>query len=278
MRISETTLKSVTGTSGLYTLTLTPTYANGLTRDGAKSNFIGLLQTSAYATDSYFAKIDIAFGEATAALPLDECQSTYDHTRSFATDDILLKAGYSYSPNPQIKLSFAGQLGIPTHKPVVLQYYAIGYGQLGVGFQFDSRFFYSKAKKNAFNFAFRFIQFIPRQALSIIDCFPKSFKLNRGTLIDILLTQYSILGSHRLEVGYNHIILCNGGVRPHLPNALEIINFNRAVFFGVYAYVLTVRSISHIFLAGMSVGLDLWPWKTGNKRFIEPWLSYIINF
>jgi len=278
MRISETTIKLVGGTAGFYTFTVNPTYANGLTRKGTKGDFIGLLQTSAYATDTYFAKIEIAFGQATAAIPQDECWYNYYHTKSLTTDDILLKAGYSHSPHPQIKFSLAGQLGIPTHRNLVLQYFAIGYGHFGLGFQFDSRFFYSMAKKNALNFAFRLVQFIPRQALSTMECIPKCFKLNLGTLIDVLITHYSILGSHRFEIGYNQIFLCNGNINPFVSNAIEKFNFNRTVFFSAYSYVLSTKFISHIFLAGMSVGLDLWPWKVGNKRFVAPWLSYIINF
>jgi len=53
-------------------------------------------------------------------------------------------------------------------------------------------------------------------------------------------------------------------------NALKAFNFNRTVFFGTYSYVLTNKLIGHLFLAGISIGLDLWPWKIGNKRFIEP--------
>lgn len=279
MRIAESTGQLIPGQALPYIFTFNPTYAYGQTRNGDKTNFIGLLQTSAYATPSFFIKVDFAFGESMEAIPLPGCScKKYSHTKSFATDDLLIKAGYSYAPNEQIKLSFSGQFGIPTHQDFVLQFFSIGYGHIGLGFQVDGRFIYSIPQQSAINCAFRLIQFIPRKAISTINGIHKQYNINLGTLIDILITNQSIFGPHTFEFGYDQIFLCNGHIHPFLQGALEEFNFIRAAFFGIYKYILSTERINHIFIVGVSPGLDFWPWKAGNKIFVEPWVSYIINF
>lgn len=285
IRIAEASKKNATETLKPYTFTFTPTGAYGKTRNDIITGLIGFLQSATYTHNSFFAQINWAFGETFLTIPPLTALGTTKFTRikTFNTDDILIRLGYSYSHTERLSFSFTGHLGIPTHKDLVLQSFPLGYAHVGLGFQFDSQYIYSKPQENAIRSAFRLIQFIPRTAISSLInqstvTTTNRFNINLGTLIDLFISHLSIFGNHRFEFGYDQIIFCNGKIHPFLPLALEFFNFISPQFFVAYNYNHSTKYINHTLSIGTSAGFTIWPNQFGNKISVEPWITYIINF
>lgn len=272
LRIAEST-KRQTFEKGAHpdTFSLTTINNNRKKRDGTKHNALGLLESFSYVTPTFYVRTDFAFGQVREA---HQCS----YFKEIETDDLLLKAGYSHSINPQIKLTISGIMGIPTHKDFVLQHFQLGYSHFSLGFQLDGSFIYSIPRKSSIRCALRFIQFFPRHALHTANDITKRYNVKIGNLIDVFVAHHTVFGHHSFEFGYDQIFFCNGKIHPFLEDALERINYIRPEFFSTYKYTISTRRFHHILSATLSGGFDIWPWLHGNKRIIEAWFSYGLNF
>lgn len=290
LRIAEST-KRQTFEKGIhpYTFSLTTINNNRKKRDGTKHNLLGLLESFSYTNPSFYIRTDFAFGQVREAKLISSinngssdsivsCHKQYSYFKEIETDDLLLKAGYSYSVNPKIKLTASGLLGIPTHKDFALEHFQLGFGHVGLGIQLDGSFIYSIPKKSSIRCAFRLIQFIPRHVWHTANNITKRFKVNIGDLIDIFIAHHTVFGHHSFEFGYDQIFFCNAKIHPHLEGALEKVNYIRPEFFTTYKYTISTRHLNHILSATISGGFDIWPRLHGNKRILEAWFSYGLNF
>lgn len=289
LRIAESTKQQIFEKSPHpCTLSSTIISNNRIKRDHTKHNLLGLLESFSYANPNFYIRADFAFGqirEATLIATQNLCSThsgacirKHSVFKELETDDILLKSGYSYSVNSKTKLTISGLLGIPTHKDFVLEHYQLGYGHVGLGIQLDGSFIYSILHKSALRCAFRLIQFIPGHIWHTVDNICKNYKINIGNLIDVFIAHHTVFGHHSFEFGYDQIFFCNGKVSPYLDGAREKINYIRPEFFSTYKYTIVTNHIHHILSATISSGFDIWPKLHGNKRIIEAWFSYRINF
>lgn len=240
-------------------------------RYGAVHNVLGLLETYSYTTPSFYFRTDFAFGQVQ-----DNCGSS--HFKELETDDLLFKSGYSYAVSPKTKISISGIFGIPTHKDFSLEHFELGFAHFGLGFQLDASFAYSFPKASAIRCAFRFIQFLPRKIQSKFHGTMKCFNLNIGKLIDVFIAHHTVFGHHSFEFGYDQIFFCDAKIHPFLEGAIEKVNYIRPEFFSTYKYTLATDYFHHIFSATLSGGFDIWPHLHGNKRIIEAWFSYALDF
>lgn len=287
MQISEAAKENGRVNVKPYAFTFTPTGAYGKTRNDIITGLVGFIQRATYTHNSFFAQFNWAFGETFLTVPPLAIfgNTNFIRIKLFNMDDFLIKLGYTYSYSNELSFSFTGYLGIPTHKDLALRAFALGYGHLGLGFQFDSQYrFSSKPRENAAQFAFRLIQFIPRCAISSLinqgsnATTNNRFNVNLGTLIDIFLSYMRIFGNHQLQVGYDQTIFCNGKTHPFLAHAVELFNFISPNFFIAYNYNHLTKYINHILSVGTALGFTIWPNQLGNKISVEPWITYIINF
>ncbi len=272
LRIAESTKRQVLEKGqDPYKIALTAFNNNRKKRNGIYHNVAGMLETFSYTTPNFYFRTDFAFGQV-------KDRKGCSHFKELETDDILFKSGYSYSINEKIKLTLSGLFSIPTHMDHILEQHQLGYGHFGLGFQFDSSFIYSIPRKSAIRCAFRLIQFIPRHTWHTADNITKRYTINIGNLIDVFIAHHTVFGHHSFEFGYDQIFFCNGKIHPFLEDALEKINYIRPEFFSTYKYTIATRRTHHIFSVTFSGGFDIWPWLHGNKRIVETWFSYGINF
>jgi len=272
LRIAEST-KRQTFEKGSHknTFSLTAINNNRKKRDGTKHNLAGLLESYSYVTPVFYARADFAFGqvrETHGCLQFKEVE----------TDDLLLKSGYSYFINTKTKFTISGLFGIPTHNDFALKHYQLGYGHFGLGIQLDGSFNYSLPKTSAIRGAFRLIQFLPRRVLYTADKITQRYHVNIGNLIDLFIAHHTVFGHHSFEFGYDQIFFCNANIQPYLEGAREKFNYIRPEFFSTYKYTISTHRTHQILSATVSAGFDIWPWFHGNKRIIEAWFSYGINF
>jgi len=254
-----------------YTISFTAINNNRKKRDDTRQNLVGLLESFSYVNSRVYVRTDFAFGQIREA---HECS----RLKEIETDDLLFKAGYSYYVTQKMKLSASGLFGIPIHKDFALQHHQLGYGHFGLGFQLDGSFNYLLPKTSAIRAAFRLIQFLPRHALYKDDDITKRYTINLGTLIDVFIAHHTVFEHHSFELGYDQIFFCNGKIHPYKEGLLEKFNYIRPEFFSTYKYTIATRRTHHILSATISAGFDIWPWLHGNKRIIEAWFSYGINF
>ena len=235
-------------------------------------NFIGGFGTFIYSNGPICLRADGAFAHA---------HQSFETLSSSATqlDDILLSLSYCNNVNENIKLTFSGILGIPTHKEEGFLHVQFGTAHVGLGFQVDNSWTYSKNKKHLFYGAARLVHFFPRSTEIPILTHLKSFDFNVGNLADILVAHHSRWSiKHQLEVGYNLTTLFNASLHPVIPNVTNQINFIRNSFYASYLYGFKCLDKPSAFILAVSYGFDHKPKIFGLKYSVTAFLSWGINF
>jgi len=239
--------------------------------DGTQQNFGGGLATLLYVNKSYYAKVDWAVAQTSET-------KEKSHFSQTQTDDLLFTSGCSYPVTKQIKLTFSGLLGFPTHKDASLEHAQLGYGHVGLGAQMDGSFIYSAHHNHSLRPAARYVRFFQRDAKLIIDGQKKDFKFNFGNLVDLYIAHHSKFAPHSLEFGYDATFLFGTKICPHQDDIAHKNNYIRSSFYLSYDYHFFIKTLPSAIAANFSYGFDQIPKKAGNKRIVTLWTSLTINF
>jgi len=235
-------------------------------------NFIGGLGTFIYSTDHLCLRVDGAFAHAF---------QTFESVSSRTTqlDDILVSLGYSNPISKNTQITFSGLLGIPTHKEESFLHVQFGTAHVGLGFQIDNSWVYSKNKKHLLFGAARLVHFFPRSTEIPILTQLRPYKFSAGNLGDILIAHHSRWSAkHQLEVGYNLTSLFDTILHPLIANVTNQINFIRNSFYASYLYGFPCHGKPSALILALSYGFDHKPKIFGLKYSVTAFLSWGINF
>lgn len=142
--------------------------------NGVKHDCIAGLFTLAYAPESFFLRVDTAVGRVASS-------DQGFHFDRVQTDDLLFSAGYSPKLSDNMRLSFSGLLGFPTHQDTSLEFVQLGYGHYGLGAQIDGSFVYSHNHNHTIRCAARCIHFFRGRSLLML----RLRKKNLPTILEI---------------------------------------------------------------------------------------------
>jgi hypothetical protein len=230
----------------------------------------GGLGTYIFATDTFYARVNAAVGNAHETDP-DGISSSRT-----STDDILFTAGYGHALNDRTKVTFSAHLGIPTHKDGSLEYLQLGTGHFGAGAQVDGSLKF--ADTQALMAAIRFIHFFPRTANLVLGTTTEHFKFNIGDAVDLFLTYQGNWDRHQLEIGYNPTFLFSASIHPLAPLIIKETEFIASSFYASYRYGFMLCNLPSAIIIGASYGFDHTPKIYGYKYIVTTWLSWGIKF
>lgn len=231
-------------------------------------NFAGIFGSVSYNFfTNWYARMDSAFAhihQKTAGI------ETFSDTE---TDDILFYLGHISKLNERAKLTISGLFSIPTHQIFTLQHPAMGYGQVGVGIQFDGA--YNLGCDFRILYGARYVHFIARDALGS-DCNCYDFTI--GNLGDLLIAMKKIWDLHGLEWGYTARWNFGAQVSPCYADIVTQTNYIRNNFYLVYNYDFFVQDVRNRLYFNIAYGFDSKPKTFGNKHIITGWFSWNLKF
>ena len=273
LRIAETskrfTVASMFPRPSLGTCTLFGTFREKY--DGSTQRCGGGLFTLIYAPEMFFLRVDGAVGHIAS-------NSQGIRFSRAQTDDLLFSAGYSPKIADEVRITFSGLLGIPTHKDTSLEYAQFGYGHCGLGAQMDGVIACSTAKDKTIRCAARFIHFFQRKTCALVDTSLEQFKYALGNLVDLFIAFHYRRTGHSLEAGYNPSFFFDAHICPDYDDVVEKTDYIRNNFYGSYRYRFLINQRTHMIAAALSYGFDARPKTYGNKHIITVWASWSINF
>ena len=239
--------------------------------NGVKHDCIAGLFTLAYAPESFFLRVDTAVGRVASS-------DQGFHFDRVQTDDLLFSAGYSPKLSDNMRLSFSGLLGFPTHQDTSLEFVQLGYGHYGLGAQIDGSFVYSHNHNHTIRCAARCIHFFPRTITPDVAAPKKEFTYNIGNLADLFFGFHNQRGRQSMEFGYNASFFFDATICPNFDDAVEKTNYIRNSFYGIYKYRFSMTKRAHTLALALSYGFEPTPKVFGNQSLITAWASWSINF
>lgn len=273
LRVSETSKRQVVEALNIKPWVAAETVfnQNRLTYDGVHQNFVGALSSLLYVKENYYAKVDWAFGNAASRFETIHLSRTQ-------TDDVVITAGYSFQLSPQVKITFSGLIGVPTHKNFGLQGVQIGTGHYGLGVQWDGAFIFARHANHSVRAAARSVHFFERSLTTSLLGFMQRFKVAPGDLIDFLVAHHINHVRHRIEYGYNSSFLVNAKLCPMLEAIQKRSTYIRSNFYVTYGYLFMLGGHISGVACAFSGGFDHIPKKVGTKRILSAWVLWGINF
>lgn len=235
-------------------------------------NFIGAFGTFIYSYKELCLRIDGAFAHA---------HQSFETLSSSVTqlDDLLFSLSYCNPIGEDLKLTFSGILGVPTHKEEGFLHVQFGTAHVGLGFQIDNSWTYTKDKKHLFFGAARLVHFFKRSTEIPILGHLKPFEFSAGNLGDILIAHHSRWNhKHQTEIGYNLTSLFDTSLHPFIPNVTNQINFIRNSFYASYLYGFKLFDRPNALIVALSYGFDHSPRIFGLKYSVTAFLSWGISF
>ncbi len=234
---------------------------------GITQNFAGALGAFTYNFKPYFFRTDFAVSHIKA--------KAYDTTTFSGTeaDDILFTFGRNFVINDKSRVTLSGLFGVPTHRITTLEHVGFGYGQIGLGAQFDGTYRFDHV--HHLLYGTRYIYFAPRNAL---DATCKSYKFTIGNVADLLLALNNRWVKHGVEFGYTARFDFGSHITPNLDDIVEKTNYIRNNFYLVYKYKFKIHETNNRLLFNIAYGFDSKPKRFGNKYIITFWGSYSVNF
>jgi hypothetical protein len=273
LRVAETSkrldIESMFPRPSLGTGTLLGTFREKY--NGTKHNCIGGLFTLVYAPESFFLRLDGAVGRVAS----NDLGVHFSRTQ---TDDLLFSGGYSPSLSDNMRLTFSGLLGFPTHQDTSLEYVQLGYGHYGLGAQIDGSFMYSSNRDNTLRCAARCIHFFPRGVAATVTAPLERFTYTIGNLADLFIAFHCKIAQHSIEAGYNPSFFFGAKICPNFDDAVEKSNYIRNSFYGIYKYRFLINKRTHMIAVALSYGFEPTPKVFGNKRIVTTWASWSVNF
>jgi len=273
LRIAETSKRQATEPliTKPFVLAQTVFEQNRTTYDGIHQNFAGTLSSGIFLKDTYYVKVDWAFGNAASrfeALHLSRTQ----------TDDIVVTSGYSFTLNEHAKITFSGLVGFPTHNDLGLQGAQIGTGHYGLGVQWDGSFTFAHHANHSLRAAARSVHFFERTISSNLLGFNQRYRVAPGDLIDFLVAHHVNHDKHRMEFGYNSSFLVNAKICPDIEAVRIRSTYIRSSFYATYAYFFMLAGHLSGVACAFSGGFDHLPKKVGTQRVLTAWALWGINF
>jgi hypothetical protein len=193
-------------------------------------------------------------------------------TNVIEPDDILLTAGYDFTPSQSSKITLSGLFGIPTHSINTLQRIGFGSGQVGVGVQLDG--WHKFIKPLDFLWGTRYNYFVPRTAFNATG---KPYNFSIGSIADLLIAlQTNKSQVHGFEGGYSARWGFGVQACPKIAN-LDLFNYMRNSFYLVYKYSFLTERVAHRLLLNISYGFDSKP-KLYGYNAVMIWGSWGIAF
>lgn len=235
--------------------------------DGIQENFPGGLAAFIYDFGKNYFRTDFAFSHIKEIM---EHKTTFSGTK---TDDLLFTLGHNFKINNSLPMTFSGLLGIPTHKINRLRHVDFGYGQVGLGAQFDGMYKFNDT--NDFLYGLRYLYFIPRFACNSL-C--NKYKFTIGNIADMLLGYKHDWDKHGLELGYTFRANFGAHIYPNITDLTSKINYIRNNYYLVYKYKFFIKEAANRLLFDISYGSDARPKKFGNKHIITAWVSWTVRF
>jgi len=236
--------------------------------NGVFQNYVGGLGSYIYDFESYYFRTDFA---------ASHIKQIIDHVTTFSgnkTDDILFTIGRNFILNNRTAMTCSGLFGIPTHRIFTLQHPDFGYGQLGLGLQWDGSYLLNNAR--ALLYGARYIYFVPRKALDTLD---QKHTFTIGNIADLLLAYKNNWDFHHgIEFGYTARFRFGAHIYPNLDDIIKRTNYIRSNFYGVYKYKFIVNNISHRLLFYLSYGFDHRPKIYGSRYIVTLWTSWNVGF
>ncbi|MCX5922740.1 MAG: hypothetical protein NTX86_05450 [Candidatus Dependentiae bacterium] len=269
LRVAQTSRRIVAGTISEPSLATATLF--GIFREkynGDKHRAGGGLFTLVYAPETFFLRVDAAVGRVAS-------NNAGVHFGRTQTDDLLFSGGYSPRISDNVRLTFSGLVGFPTHKDTSLEHVQFGFGHYGLGGQIDGSFIYSSNRGNTVRCAARCVHFFPRQAP--VNCL-ESFNYGLGNLVDLFFAFHATRTRHNMEVGYNPSFFFDAHVCPFLLGAKEKANYIRNSFYGLYRCSFNINEMTHSITTALSYGFDTRPKVVGNKRSVTVWSSWRVDF
>jgi hypothetical protein len=231
----------------------------------------GGLFTLMYTPENFFLRVDAAVAHVTSLF------SDSSHVGRTQTDDLLFSAGYSPNTPSNMRMTFSGILGLPTHRDTSLNLIQFGIGHYGLGTQFDGSLFYSEKQTQSLRYAARFIHFFPRSVyIQALDC--QKFSFNIGNLVDLLIAFHSLHQNHSGEIGYNATFLFDASLHPTLNSVIAQIDYIRNSFYVVYKNTFLIGENNHTCALALSYGFDVKETIFSNKHIVTLWTSWTISF
>lgn len=234
---------------------------------GTSQNFAGGLVSYIYETEPYYVRTDFA------ASHIKEKSDEVTTFSGAATDDILFTFGRNFTQSPQSLMTLSGLFGIPTHNITTLRHVSFGYGQIGLGIQFDGS--YELQASNALLYGTRYIYFVPRKTT---DSLSDIYTFTIGNIIDLLLGYKHTWQKHGLEFGYTARFDFGANIKPHLDDIVEKTNYIKDSFYFVYKYKFLIKNRPNRLLFNIAYGFDQNPKIYSNKYIITIWGSWGVNF
>jgi hypothetical protein len=235
---------------------------------GENHNFAGMLASYIFDYHHYYLRVD---GAVSSIQSWNRCSTLY-HGR--ATDDILFTVGRNLRfERHHTTSTFSALFGVPTHHIHELQHPDFGYGQVGLGVQYDGLYEFNHSAN--FVYGTRYIYFVPRTAL---DSACKKHKFSIGNIADILVASKNNGEHHGVEVGYTARFDFGAHCSPSFDEIVYKTNYIRSNFYAVYKYMFKTGDIAHRFLFDVGYSFDHTPKKFGNKFILTCWVAWNVNF
>lgn len=238
----------------------------------AHETYLTDLTTLIYSPDNFYLRADFAFGSS-------KFEKDKEFFSKVQTDDFLLYGGISKNFSDNLKVTFSGIVGIPTHSDSFLTNPTqLGTGHFGIGFQTDGSFSYDVEKSSIFAAA-RYVYFLPRT----ID----NHTIDPGNAVDFFISHQTKWGNNSIEYGYDLSLGFGASINPPInPEVRDVPNKNsllRNSFFISYYRSFFIGNNPSGILLGLSYGFDSISRKAvrellGIKRSVSFWISWGISF
>lgn len=235
--------------------------------NGTRQNFAGGLGSYIYETEPYYLRTDFA------AAHIKEKTDNDITFAGAATDDILFTFGRNFTTSTQSLITLSGLFGIPTHNISTLRHVGFGYGQVGIGLQFDGS--YQLQAADALLYGTRYIYFVPRKTT---DNLSNTYTFSIGNIIDLLLAYKHAWQKHGLEFGYTARFDFGAHITPNFDDIVAKTNYIRDSFYFVYKYKFLINNTPNRLLFNIAYGFEQHPKDFSNKYIITLWGSWSVNF
>lgn len=269
-RIAETTKKILEEEKHIFEATITPIGQFRKKYNGDIRNFGGAMGTGIYSYMHHYFRVDFA-----VARVVDKYQGVHFARTQF--DDILFYGGYTHKVHQQVKMTFSGLFGIPTHQDTSLSFPQFGIGHVGTGLQVDSSIMVSSDnRKHSLQPSIRAIHFFQRKVK--IEGEPGCFEFTAGNLIDLFIAYHQNRPEAVFETGYDLGIWCGAQIKPFYDDVVNKTNYIRHSFYGSYKWKFSIREHQSSFLTALSYGFESGPKKYGYKSIFILWGAWQFRF